>query len=180
MIVAEKKRKENISEYLLYMFQIEDMIRAYEFDIDRIDRELISNYEQPYNIKRDIREWYASLITMMKENNLIKSGHIPLLTSLITDLNNLHHSLLSKEDEKDYKDLYSLAKPPIEELKQKSQQKETTDIEACLNGLYGVLLLRLQKKNLSGGTAEAISRISHLLAELTIRFHQVERGEKEL
>ena len=28
MIIAQKKRKENIAEYLLYMWQIEDLIRA--------------------------------------------------------------------------------------------------------------------------------------------------------
>ena len=36
MIIASQKKKENIAEYLLYMWQIEDIIRAYGLDIDQI------------------------------------------------------------------------------------------------------------------------------------------------
>ena len=36
MFIASQKRKENIAEYLLYMWQIEDMIRANNLDIDKI------------------------------------------------------------------------------------------------------------------------------------------------
>ena len=36
MIVAEQKRKENVAEYILYMWQIEDTIRALDFDLTRI------------------------------------------------------------------------------------------------------------------------------------------------
>ena len=36
MIVARQKRKENIAEYLLYMWQVEDLIRANRFDMDAI------------------------------------------------------------------------------------------------------------------------------------------------
>ena len=36
MITASQKRKENIAEYLLYMWQIEDLIRANGLDIDKI------------------------------------------------------------------------------------------------------------------------------------------------
>ena len=34
MIIARQKRKENIAEYLLYMWQVEDLIRANKFDMD--------------------------------------------------------------------------------------------------------------------------------------------------
>lgn len=38
MIIASQKKKENIAEYLLYMWQIEDIIRAYGLDIDQIQK----------------------------------------------------------------------------------------------------------------------------------------------
>lgn len=44
MIIAQQKRKENIAEYLLYMWQVEDLIRAYNFDIDKIEANIISGY----------------------------------------------------------------------------------------------------------------------------------------
>ena len=34
MIIAKQKRKENISEYLLYMWQVEDLIRANHLDME--------------------------------------------------------------------------------------------------------------------------------------------------
>ena len=67
MIIAEQKRKENIAEYLLYMYQVEDMIRANKLDLDSIESSLISKFQVSYEVKRDMREWYKTLITMMKE-----------------------------------------------------------------------------------------------------------------
>ncbi len=56
MIIAEQKRRENIAEYLLYMYQVEDMIRANKLDFDSIERTLISKFDVPYGVKRDMRE----------------------------------------------------------------------------------------------------------------------------
>ena len=42
MIIAQQKRNENIAEYLLYMWQIEDILRAYHLDINLIELNLIS------------------------------------------------------------------------------------------------------------------------------------------
>ena len=43
MLIAQQKLKENIAEYILYMYQIEDVIRAYQFDLDSI----LENYVKP-------------------------------------------------------------------------------------------------------------------------------------
>ena len=43
MFTASQKRKENIAEYLIYMWHIEDVIRAYGLDMDRIKHELIDS-----------------------------------------------------------------------------------------------------------------------------------------
>ena len=47
MIIASQKKKENIAEYLLYMWQIEDIIRAYGLDIDQIQKHIINSYYFP-------------------------------------------------------------------------------------------------------------------------------------
>ena len=44
MITASQKRKENIAEYLLYMWQIEDLIRANGLDIDKIRANVLERY----------------------------------------------------------------------------------------------------------------------------------------
>lgn len=44
MFTASQKRKENIAEYLLYMWQIEDLIRANDLDMDKIKANVIDRY----------------------------------------------------------------------------------------------------------------------------------------
>ncbi len=41
MIIASQKRKENVAEYILYMWQIEDLIRANDLDISKIETNII-------------------------------------------------------------------------------------------------------------------------------------------
>ena len=41
MFIASQKKKENVSEYILYMWQIEDIIRTFQFDIDKIKTNII-------------------------------------------------------------------------------------------------------------------------------------------
>ena len=43
MYTASAKKKENIAEYLLYMWQIEDIIRAYKLDIDLICANIVAD-----------------------------------------------------------------------------------------------------------------------------------------
>ncbi len=47
MLIAKRLKKENISEYLLYMWQVEDMIRANGLDIEKINSRIVSQYDQP-------------------------------------------------------------------------------------------------------------------------------------
>ena len=54
MIVANEKRKQNIAEYLLYMWQVEDLIRANQFDMDLIRKNVISHYDQSGEVKEEI------------------------------------------------------------------------------------------------------------------------------
>ena len=59
MIVARQKKKENIAEYLLYMWQIEDIIRACGGNIDVIQKQIIDGYRgQSPETMNAIREWY--------------------------------------------------------------------------------------------------------------------------
>ena len=44
MFIASQKRKENIAEYLLYMWQIEDLIRANNLDIDNIAQNIVAKF----------------------------------------------------------------------------------------------------------------------------------------
>ena len=45
MFISQELRKKSIAEYLLYMWQVEDIIRAYDCSLSRIRREYISRFD---------------------------------------------------------------------------------------------------------------------------------------
>jgi hypothetical protein len=170
MLIARSKRKENITEYLLYMWQIEDLIRACNLDIDTIQVKLIDGYDQPNEVKLEIREWYENLINMMRLENVSEHGHLQINKNVIIYLIDLHNRLMGSSKEGMYKMTYYKALPLIVELKAKSGKSETEEIETSLNFMYGLLLLRLQKKEISEETLEASKLISDFLRLLSEKY----------
>ena len=87
MITASVKKRENIAEYLLYMWQIEDLIRANGLDIDRIQSSIIDKYKDlPETQRKEMREWYESLIDMMRREGVVEHGHMQLNKNVIISL----------------------------------------------------------------------------------------------
>jgi len=150
------------------------MVRASEFEMERIEMTIIRQYEQPPEVMAEIREWYASMIQAMKQEKIEVKGHLQFVRNLVVDLNNLHHRQVEKKEELEYKELYQQAKPNIDILKDKAIHPDVTEIEACLNGLYGYLLMRIRNKEISKETREGIETISHLLAHLSMVFKENE------
>lgn len=170
MIIAEQKRKENIAEYLLYMYQVEDLIRANELDLDRIESTLISRFDVPYEVKRDMREWYKNLITMMRDEQKEDSGHLNILLTTAEQLSEMHHQILKQGIDNTYKETYNRAKPHIEALRMRSGHSRDSDIQVSLNGLYGLLILKLKKTLITEETTRAFDTIRELIAELSGRY----------
>ncbi len=56
MLIAEQKRKENIAEFILYIWQLEDILRAYNFDIETINEHIIKRFNQPESVQLQIRQ----------------------------------------------------------------------------------------------------------------------------
>ena len=89
MIIAERKRKETIAEYLLYMYQVEDLIRAHRFDLQSIEQQIINQFDLEYGKKREMLEWYKGLVDRMDEEGIKKQGHMRMLIDLVQDLDKL-------------------------------------------------------------------------------------------
>ena len=170
MFIAEQKKRENIAEYMLYMWQLEDILRACELDIDKVQHVLIDSTNSPTEKKEDARKWYLQLIEMMKQESKEKEGHLEVNNILLSQLSDLHLSLLKDGLEKEYSETYFKTLPFIVELRSKSNVKDSSDIEVCFTALYGYLLLKLQKKEVSTDTASAISQISALLRLLSEKY----------
>lgn len=172
MIIASQKRKENIAEYILYMWQIEDMIRANGFDIERISANIIDRYPGLTDQQRtEMREWYESLIDMMRREDVMEKGHLQMNRNVLADLVALHQALLADPRFPEYTALFYKTLPYIVELRSKSGDAPAGEIETCFNALYGMLMLRLQKKEITKETADAVAAISTFIAALAKNFH---------
>jgi hypothetical protein len=175
MIIAKEKRKENIAEYILYMWQVEDTIRACNFDIEIIDSRIISQFSESVRVKNDIKEWYVDLILMMHEEGLKNSGHLKILNLLIEEMNDLHLKLIHEKKDPQYLEQYYWAVPNIRDFEKRLEKKTKNEIETCLSALYALLLLRLQKKDVSRETLEAMQTFSNVLALLSSWYKKKER-----
>lgn len=180
MLIAKQKKNENIAEYLLYMWQVEDIIRANKLDIDSIQENIIDKFGQSDEIRKEIRDWYEGLIEMMKLEGISETGHLQINKNVITDLTDLHLRLLKSPKEPEYIASYYKTLPFIVELRSKSDDKSIPELETCFAALYGFLLLRLQQKEISGETQAAISLISSLLRMLSNRYKLEKEGKLEI
>ena len=177
MLIAQKKRKENISEYLLYMWQVEDLIRANHFDSDEIRRNLVDRYDQPATVKEEIARWYEELADMMRQEGVMERGHIQLNKNVIIALTDLHLRLLKSPKEMIYGSMYYKTLPYIVQLRAKSGGKDIPEIETCFTAVYGYLVLRMQGKEVSAETLEAVKQISAFLALLAEKYKDDMEGK---
>jgi len=170
MLIAEQKRNENIAEYLIYMYQVEDLIRASQLDLGRIEHSLINQFEVDYELKREMREWYKALIAMMKEEGKEETGHLNILNNIVDQLSEMHQEILKQGYDTHYKNLNDKAKGHIEALRMRSGHSHDNDIQVALNGLYGLLLLKIKKTRITPETKKAFDAITELVAELNLRY----------
>ena len=61
MYIAQRKRKENIAEYILYLWQLEDLLRALQFSPEAIYSQLVQKSELDEAKKQEVFFWYMDL-----------------------------------------------------------------------------------------------------------------------
>lgn len=186
MLIAKELRKKSIAEYLLYMWQIEDIIRAYQCSLTKIRREYIDKFDYTDVQKDEEEDWFGDLIRMMNQEGCRESGHLQINKVVMQSLNELHALLLASSKFPFYSAEYYRVLPFIVELRGKTKQvadrmarknepnlKEIaanlghSEIETCFDLLYGVMMLRLQKKEISHETEVALKEITTLIGMLS-------------
>ena len=166
MFISQKLQKENIAEYLLYMWQVEDLIRANGLDIDKLQESYLNRFKLEGKEADAQREWYENLIEMMRSEGVQEKGHLQINKSVITMLNDLHNELLKSPKHPYYSAAYYKALPYIVELRNRSNTRDECEIENCFDAMYGLMMLRLQGKPVSEDTKKAMEDISRFLAML--------------
>ena len=147
---------------MLYRWQVEDTIRAFDCSLSRIRREYISQFDYSDEQKEEEADWYGNLIRMMNEEGCREKGHLTINKVTLWNLEELHKQLLDSTKYPFYNTAYYKVLPFIVELRNRGD-KDVSEIETCLNALYGTMMLRLQGKKISPDTEHAVKEISTFL-----------------
>lgn len=166
MFIAKEIRKTSIAEYILYMWQLEDLIRAYDCSLSRISNEYISKFNYTDEQKAAENEWFGNLIRMMNEEGKREKGHLNINKVTLQDLSDLHQQLLASDNFPFYNAEYYKVLPFVVELRNKGD-KDISEIETCLDALYGIMMLRMQQKEISPDTEHAIKEITTFIGLLS-------------
>ena len=179
MIIAQQKKKENIAEYLLYMWQVEDLLRACDLDDDRIDQLLVSRFNDivPSEQIPAIRQWYLELRDMMLSEGKRKSGHLQINVNVIADMTELHLRLLKEGQDAIYTSCFYSTLPYIVELRGREGENKLGELETCFTALYGLMILNMQKREISEQTKAAMQQISKFIALLADKYKSWKNGE---
>lgn len=180
MLIAREKRRNNIAEYILYMWQLEDLLRAFGLDIERVDRHVVSGFQVDDATRAEIREWYDNLIEMMKKEETTQTGHLQVVKNMVNELTEMHVYLLHEVRDARYQQLFTVAANNLSDYRRKSDLPEdVSDVELALHALYGHLMLKLQKKKVHSQTVTAMESFSRMLAYLSAKYKLMEENESK-
>lgn len=151
-----KSKRTNIAEYILYLWQIEDYLRAFP--------------EQAMN-NTELME----LNDMMHQEGIMGGGHLQLAKNALAEMEDMHDELL--QTEAPYKAVIQHIEPSLNLLKAKTDRPTMSDVEACLTLLYQVMLLRLKKQEISEGTETVVKDATQLLRFLSKTYYDEHASE---
>ena len=141
-----KSKKNNIVGYILYLWQMEDYLRA---------------FPQNAEATPELHE----LNEMMHREGLMEDGHLALANNALSELEDLHTQILNEDAM--YRAAIIRLQPSLNLLKAKTDRPTMSDIEASLLLLYQIMLLRLQKKEITPQTADVQQRATQVLQFLS-------------
>lgn len=177
MFVANEKEQSNIAEYILYLFQIEDVLRACNFNREVVKNSLVAPQAKSEALKEEALRWYDVIIQEMQSRGLEKKGHLYRISEVMLELVYLHQTLLDIVKDEKYLQLVDQAKPHIEEFRKKSNLGNIHELDVCLHALYMKLLMRLRKQEITDQTEEAFDHMRILIAYISRAYHRMKRGE---
>lgn len=180
MIIAQERRKRNIAEYLIYMFQVEDVIRALEFDENNIQNYVKQTFTRHQEKLDAINNWYLGLNDLMLNEKIKEKGHLSIVLNNIKELEDFHIKLMNNSDYQEYQQNFKSTVIYIKEFRERSNALLDNDIMICLHAVYSKFLLKLKNVDISEDTEVAFEAISKLLAQLSHYFMKYESGKIEL
>lgn len=180
MLVSRELRKKNIAEYLLYMWQVEDLLRANDLSLDKVRTNIVEPYALPDDESGELLQWYADLIDMMHQEDVKEKGHLQINRNVIINLADLHGRLLHSPKMPFYSAAYYKALPFVVEFRTKSDGRGKNELENCFDALYMVWMMKLQGRAINEETLKATAEISKFISMLSLYFKEDEEGKLDL
>lgn len=173
MVLAERKKQENISEYIIYMYQTELLIRSVDLDFDKINTGVVDSIPKGSVDKDELAAWYADVIAQMQTEGLEKEGHLSYVQAEVQKLSDLSVQLLGENE--NYRQVFNAARPAIRESVISSEGLVNDPIQACINGVFGLLLSRM-----NGNTVdqEQMDKVEHFGNVLSYLSHFYKAGDR--
>ena len=180
MLISRELRKNNIAEFLLYMWQVEDLLRANDLSLDAIRSSIVEPYGLSEDVSAEMLQWYADLIDMMRLEGVKEKGHLQINRNVIINLTDLHQRMLKSPKVPFYSAAYYKALPFIVEFRTKSEGRDKTELENCFDALYMVWLMKLQTREINEETLKATAEIGKFISMLSLYFKEDEEGHLDL
>ena len=180
MDIAQAKRKENIAEYILYLWQLEDLLRALQFSPEAIYSQLIAPRDIPEEQRHLYLLWYMDIVNLLHEEGKDEKGHLDHTLHLIADLHDLHLRLLQLPAGERYRAARARLEPHLPSLKLVLADGDMSDTELCFRALYAAMLYRIKGQGDRSAVSDTVEYISPVIAELAAMYGRVERGEIDL
>ena len=171
MIPAEIKKTENIAEYIVHMYQTEDLILSYNFKLDDIFAYVIKHMTKDEAELKELLLWYASVIEQMQNENVVETKkRLSSTQNIVSELSALHQQLLKSN--KDYQQLFNEAESDINQQIELSGKAISDPVQICLNGVYGMMLIQLNGKKVNSAQQAMLQKFGNLLALLSKQYQQ--------
>lgn len=182
MYIARAKRKENVAEYILYLWQLEDLLRAMQFSPEAIYAALVKPADTgDPETGNALLMWYVDVGNLLREEGKEKSGHLDHTLHLIGDMHNLHLELLRSPAGVRYRELWEKLQPELAGLRETLGNEDMPDTELMFRALYAVMLYRIKgDATKESSISDVIELVSPVIGELARIFHLAERGELDI
>lgn len=169
MIPAEIKKRENIAEYIIHMYQTEDLILSYNFNLDEIFEFVIKHMSKDENELKQLLLWYAEIIEKMKSEQVVETKQRLKQTQVYVDqLTALHNSLIKNDPA--YRAIVEPAEADIASQIKLSNHTIKNRVQILLNAVYGMLLIKLSGKKVSSDQQQMIQQFGNILAYLSKKY----------
>ncbi len=180
MDTAQKLRHQNIAEYILYIWQLEDLIRALQFSPEAIYSQFVTPRTQLSPEEQlSLLEWYTQIGDLLQKEGKEQSGHIEHTLHLISDLHNLHLQLMKLPIGARYRALYAPLQEVLPDLRA-IISNTPSDTELCFRALYAAMLYKIKGEGGKNAVLDTLEYVSPVIAELAQMFRKAEGGEIDL